>query len=181
MKYKGFFMINLKRLLLLTTILLTVFLSCNFNESSSDSLQENKKKETTNPVLKSGKSIMKKFVRFEASSSGSLQLKTTKYSMDSVLNHIKYIIEKMDHDSIKEEITKKYKDFDKRSISNITISYTQFWAFGEGDREATVIVRVNVPCNISEFDEADEIIKYYESFIIPLLKENGYKPFDNSH
>jgi hypothetical protein len=111
---------------------------------------------------------------FNASSSGSIQLETTKDSMDIVLKDVRGIVEGLNHNDIKKEITNKFKDFNKTSINNINIGYSKFWGAGEGDNEATIIIRVNI--SSSDFEKAREIIDSYESFIIPELKKNGYIP-----
>jgi hypothetical protein len=106
---------------------------------------------------------------FTSSSSGSIKLETTKDSMDIIMNDVKEIVESLDHDNIKKQIIAKFKDFDETAINNIYISYTKLWSEGE---DATVTVRVNV--SSSNFDDADGIIDFYESFIISELKKNGY-------
>ncbi|SKC24276.1 hypothetical protein [Alkalitalea saponilacus] len=111
---------------------------------------------------------------FNMSSSGSIQLETTKDSMDIVLKNVREIVEGLNHNDIKKEITEKFKDFDKNSINNINIGYTKFWSAGGGDNKATVIIRVNI--SSSDFEKSREVIDFYEGFIIPELKKNGYIP-----
>ncbi|MFC2151235.1 hypothetical protein ACFLSE_01795 [Bacteroidota bacterium] len=113
---------------------------------------------------------------FSSSTSGSIRLKFTKDNVDSELVKIKAIVDSMDHNMIKEKIANKFTDFKKQNIDNSVIRYTKYWTANSDDNEATIVIRVEMNCGMSEFELAEKVIEFYEEFIITELETNGYSP-----